>query len=170
MGHDHDGGPPEGRARSTDEDLVARVAELESSLEDALWLEREVETQAEIILVLTRRVEEEWHRAQRKAHPLKTLPSKLVYRAKVCRLTYRAKLSALRYHPKVTKLEYHTKVAIYREIQSAGKWRSAADGRYLRKRTGPVPVGRSAPGVDPEGSDGDGKPFEVESSSDPIQS
>ncbi|HUY65990.1 MAG TPA: hypothetical protein VMV06_04175 [Acidimicrobiales bacterium] len=149
---------------------MARVADLECSLEDALRLKREVETQAEIIRVLTRRVEEEWHRAERKAHPLGVLRSKLIYRAKVSKLTYRAKVSELRYHPKVTKLEYHTKVAVYREIQSAGKWRSAAEGRYLRKATERVPVNRSAPGVGPGSSDGEGKPFEVESSSDAVRS
>jgi len=168
-GDGHDGRPLEGRANSTDEDLVARVADLESSLEDALRLKREVETQAEIIRVLTRRVEEESYRAQRKAHPIRGLRSKLMYRARVSRLTYRAKIIELRYHPKVTKLEYHTKVAVYREIRSAGKWRSAADGRYLGKTIQRVPVERSAPGVGPGSPDGEGKPFEVESSSNAIR-
>lgn len=102
-------------------DLVAKVADLENRLEDALRLKREVETQAEIIRVLTRRIEEEQARADQMAHPLRTFRHKQMYRTKV--LLYR-----LRYWAKVLVYRqiYRVKVLVYRLVQSAAavfKWR-----------------------------------------------
>jgi hypothetical protein len=156
-----DGGQPEARAKSPGADLAAKVADLESSLEDALRLKREVETQAEIIRVLTRRVEEERQRAEQMAHPLGALRSKLIYHTKVA--LYRPI-----HHTKVAlyRLSYHTKVAVYREIPSAAKWRRAVQGRYRRKAAERVPVNRSTPCASPSPPGGDGKPFEVGGSSD----
>jgi hypothetical protein len=83
MGDDLTGGQPGSRAKSPGEDLAAKVADLESRLEDALRLKREVETQAEIIRVLTQRVEEERELAEHMAHQLGALRSKPTYRVKV---------------------------------------------------------------------------------------
>jgi|GEM_PF-5535083 len=78
-----DGGQPDAPAKSPSADLVAKVADLEGRLEDALRLKREVETQAEIIRVLMRRIDEEQERAERMGHPLRALRFKWTYHAKV---------------------------------------------------------------------------------------
>jgi len=78
-----DRGQPDAPAKSPSADLVATVADLEERLEDALRLKREVETQAEIISVLMRRIEEEQERAERMGHPLRALRFKWTYHAKV---------------------------------------------------------------------------------------
>jgi len=138
MSDDADGGQPDVRAKSSGADLEAKVADLESRLEDALRLKREVETQAEIIRVLTRRIDEERQSSEQRAHPLRA------YRYKVI---------------------YHTKVAVYREIQSATRWRRSVEGRYRRNAVERVPVDRSTSGASPSPSGGDGEPL-VEGSPD----
>jgi hypothetical protein len=83
-----DGGRNDEPANSPDADLVAKVADLECRLEDALRLKREVETQAEIIRVLTRRLDDEQRRAEQAVHPLKAFRYKMIYWTKV--FVYRA--------------------------------------------------------------------------------
>ncbi len=80
---------------------MAKVAELESRLEDALMLKREVEAQEEIIRVLTRRVEEAQEGSEQMAQQIAAFRSMLTYR-----------------------LTYRLKAAVYREVQSALRWRS----------------------------------------------
>jgi hypothetical protein len=139
MSEGPDGAQPDLGAKSSGADLEAKVADLENRLEDALRLKREVETQAEIIRVLTRRADDERRRAEQMAHPLRTLRSKLIY---------------------------HTKVAVYREIHSSARWRRTVEGRYRRKGAEGVPVDRSTPRASPSPSGQSGESFKVEDSPD----